>query len=132
MNYGFVTGNVKIRSIDIGACRAEVRINGQCLIELAGDVQPYVLRQTAIVGIEVAVVPLIAAIELAVAVSPAVIAAHGKHVLALPDIRRQVEAEGHYPIVREAEVMPVEPDIGTLTCTLKLHEDLTANVGLSE
>ena len=61
--------------------------------------QPDVLGQTAVVGIEVVIVPLVTAVQHPIAVFPVVITAYGYHVLAFFDIRSQVEAKGHHAIV---------------------------------
>ena len=58
-----------------------------------------ILGQTAIVRVKVLVVPLVAAVARAVAVSPRIVAAHSYHVLTFTNVRRQVEAEGHHAIV---------------------------------
>ena len=62
--------DVEVGGIDICARGAEVGIERQCLVELVGDVQIDVLRYASIVGVEVAVVPLVAAVQRAVAVCP--------------------------------------------------------------
>ena len=62
--------NIEIGGIDVDARGAEVRIERQRLVELASNVQVDILRQSAIVGIKVLVVPLVAAVQHAVAVSP--------------------------------------------------------------
>ena len=70
MDDGLVVLDVYVGGIDIRPCRSKVRVKGQCLVELVGDVKPHVLGQSAVVGVEVAVVPLVAAVERAVAVFP--------------------------------------------------------------
>ena len=122
--------NIEIGGIDVDARGAEVRIERQCLVELASNVQVDILRQSAIVGIEVFVVPLVAAVQHAVAVSPRVVAAHRQHVFTFTNIGRQVKAEGHHAIIRESHLLTVEPDIGTLTGTLELDEHLPRHVSL--
>ena len=54
-----------------------------------------IFGDAAVVGVEVAVVPLIAAVVDARTVLPAVVAAHGDDVLAFFYIRCKVEATGH-------------------------------------
>ena len=120
-----VPGNVEAGGVDVCSRRAEVGVEGQRLVELVGNVQIDILGQSAVVGVEVSVVPLVAAVEHSVAVLPRVVAAHGQHVLALNNKRCEVEAEGHHAVVRESHLLAVEPHVGTLTRTLKLDEHLS-------
>ena len=122
MNHGLMSCHVYIRSVDVGTRGAEVRIKRQCLIEFIRDVQPHVLWQTAVVGIEVIIVPLVAAIQHPIAVLPIVIASHGNHVLAFLDIRCDIKSESHHAIVREAHFLTVHPYVSSLTRTLELNE----------
>ena len=62
MNGGLASRNVEVRGIDIGTRGAEVRVEGQRLIDLVRDMKVDVLGYAAVVGIEVAVVPLVAAV----------------------------------------------------------------------
>ena len=117
--------DIEVGGIDIGASSAKVGIEGQGLIELTRHMEPYILRQAAVVGIEVAVVPLVATVEHTVAVGPAVVAAHGQHILTLLDVRCQVEAEGHHAIVAETHLLAVQPHVSALPCSLELNEDLS-------
>ena len=122
MYRGAVVGNIVVRGIDIGARRAKVGIEGQRLIEPVGDVEIRILRDASIVGVEVAVVPLVAAVVAARTVRPAVVAPHGQHVVARLDVGRQVEAAGHDAILAHAQVVAVEVEVGTLTDSLELDE----------
>ena len=70
MNDCLMARDIEVGGIDIGASSAKVGIEGQGLIELTRHMEPYILRQAAVVGIEVAVVPLVAAVEHTVAVGP--------------------------------------------------------------
>ena len=122
MNHSLMSCHIYIRSVDVGSRGAEVRIKWQCLVEFARDMQPHVFGQTAVVGIEVIVVPLITTVQHPIAVLPIVVATHGYHVLAFLDIRCDVEAKGHHAIIREAHFLSVHPYVGTLTGTLELNE----------
>ena len=123
--YGGLAGrDVEVGGIDIRARSTKVAVERQRLIELVRDVQEHVLRQTAVVGVEVLVVPLVAAVQRAIAILPRVVAAHGDGVLACLHKRCQVEAEGHHAVVTEAHFLAVHPHVGTLTGTLELDEDL--------
>ena len=117
-------GNVEVSGVDVCSGRAQIRVERQRLVELVGGMQSHVLRQTAVVGVEVAVVPLVSAVVLSRAVGPAVVAAHGQHVVALDEIGCQVESEGHHAILAVAQQMAVQVDIGPLPCPLELDEVL--------
>ena len=125
MNNSLVPGDVKVGGIDIGAGGAQVRIEWQRLVEFVGQMQIHILRQTAIVGIEVLVVPLIAAVERTVTILPRVVATHGNYVFTYYNIRCKVKAESHHAIVAETDMMAVQPHIGTLSGTLELDKHLS-------
>ena len=85
--------------------------------------EPHVFGKSTIVGVEVAVIPLVAAVERAVAVCPAVVATHSQYVTPHLDVGSHVEAESHYAVVIEAHFLAIQPHVGTLTGTLKLYEE---------
>ena len=124
MDGGLMAGNVEVGGIDVGARRAEVGVERQRLIDLVRKVQVDVLGNAAIVGIEIAVVPLVAAVVNPRAIRPAVVTAHGQHVLALMDVGGKVEAAGHDTILREAQAVTIQPEVGTLAHALELYEHL--------
>ena len=132
MDHGFTAGDVEVGGVNISSCGAEVAIERQSLVKFAGEVQVDVLWQSAVVGIEVAVVPLVSAVEHSVAVGPTVVAAHRDDVVALLDIRSEVEAEGHHAVVGEAHLLAVEPYVGSLSCPFKLDEHLALHLFLRE
>ena len=70
MHHGLAVRDVKIRGIDVGARGSQIAIKRQRLVEFARDVQIHILGNAAIVGVEVAVVPLIAALKLPRTVGP--------------------------------------------------------------
>ena len=119
-----MVGDVVVCSIDVGTRCAQVRIQGQGLIQLPRHVQIHVLRNATIVGVKVTVVPLVAAVVLARTVVPAVVATHGQHILALLDKWRQVEATGHHAVLAHAEALTVQVEVCPLTDTLELDEYL--------
>ena len=125
MYRGLATRNVEIGGIDIRTRRTQIGIEGQRLVQLIGDVQEHILGNTAIVGIEVAVVPLIAAVMLPRAVLPAVVAAHRQHVLPIYYIRCQVEARCHHSVLAVTQIVTVQVENSPLAHTLKLDENLT-------
>ena len=122
VDHGLAAGYVEVRRIDICARCPKIRIQGKRLIELIRHVQPYVLGDAAIVGIEVAIVPLVSAVVLARSISPAVVTTNSQHILTYYYIRCQVEATSHHSILAVAEVMSVQIEVCPLTYTLKLDE----------
>ncbi len=52
-------GETATLGIDVDTRRLHVAVEGQCLIEFVRHVQPHVFGQSAVVGIEVAVAPLV-------------------------------------------------------------------------
>ena len=87
--------------------------------------QPNILGNAAVVGIEITVVPLVAALVLARTVGPRIVAANGYRVLSFYNIRCKVEAAGHHAVLAIAQVMAVDIEIGTLADALELHENLS-------
>jgi len=85
--------------------------------------QENILRNAAIVGIEVTVVPLIAAVVLPGAVLPAVVTTDSQHIMTFFNIGGQVEATGHHAILADAQMLAVQIEIGTLTDTFEFHKD---------
>ena len=133
MDHRFPACNVEIGSIDIGTGSAEVGIQGKCLIQFVGYMQIYILGYSAVVGVEVPVVPLVTAVMFTRTVCPAVVTAYRYHVLTFIYIRCKVEAAGHHAVLAVSEVLTVEIEVGALTNPLKLDEYfLVGNVGQLE
>ena len=122
MHHGLVILNIEIRRIDISTSSAEIAIERQRLVEFTRHMQPHILRDAAIVGIEVTVVPLVATLILARLIGPTIVATHGQHVLTFFDIRSQVEATGHHHVLAVAQVLTVEIEVCPLPDALKLDE----------
>ena len=64
MYHSLAGSNVEVSGIDIGSRRTEAGVEGQRLVEPVGQMQEDVLGNAAVVGVEVAVVPLVAAVVL--------------------------------------------------------------------
>ena len=85
------------------------------------------LRQSAIIGIEVLVIPLVRAMirMLLLVVVPVVVGKHFDAVLTLIiHIRGKVETERHDSVLAHAKTMAVEPHGSTMTRSLKLDKHL--------
>ena len=116
--------NIIVAAIDIGTRGLEIIVERKGLVELIGDVEEHVLRNTAIVGIEVLVVPLEALTAGAFTIAPGVIHAYGDDVLALYNIRCKVETACHYTILGISHFLAIEPDVGTEAHAFELNEIL--------
>lgn len=91
--------DVEVARVNKDAGGAQVRKQGQRLVQRIGDVQAHVLGQAAVVGIEVAIGPLIALAGGLFTVVPAVFGTHRHHVLARDQRGADVEAEGRHPVL---------------------------------
>ena len=116
--------NIIVAAIDIGTRGLEIIVEWKGLIKLVGDVEEHILRNTAIVGIEVLVVPLEALTAGAFTIAPGVIYTYGDDVLTLFNIRCQVETACHHTILGISHFLAVEPDVGTEAHALELDEIL--------
>ena len=125
MHHGCPCRNIEIGGINVGSGGSKITVERQGLVEFSGDMQPDILGNAAVVGIEIAVVPLVAALVLSRTVGPRIVAANGHRVLSFYYIRCKVEAAGHHAVLAIAQVMTVDIEIGSLTYTLELHEDLS-------
>ena len=116
--------NIIVGTIDVGTRGLEIIVKRKGLIELDGDVEEHILRNTAIVGIEVLVVPLVALAGGAFTIAPGVIHAYCDDVFALYNIRCKVETACHHTILGIAYFLAIEPDVGTEAHALELDEIL--------
>ena len=125
MDDGLAALYLYVLGIDVDTRRLHVAVEGQCLIEFVRHVQPHVFGQSAVVGIEVAVAPLVFGVGGPFAVVPVVVGAHGHHVVAaIIYIRCQVESHGHGAVFVQAQVVAVQVEVGSLAYTLKFHKHL--------
>ena len=83
-----------------------------------------VFGYSAVVGVEVAVVPLILAVVPSRPVAPVVVASHRNHVLTFFNIWSKVESASHHAVLAEAKRLSVEVEVGTLPHAFKLHKHL--------
>ena len=124
VHHGLPAGDVVVGGVDISACGAEGAVERQGLIEQACNVQVEVLGQSAVVGIEIAVVPLVGTVVLPGAVAPVVVAAHSQHIVAFFYKGSEVETAGHHSVLGIAHRVTVEIHLGTLTGTLHFEKHL--------
>ena len=92
------------------------------MIYIIGNVQKYIFGDTAIVSIEIAVVPLKFGVGSLFSVHPVVIGANGNYVFTLLHIWSQVESHCHYAIFVSAQIMTVEIEVSTLTYSFELDK----------
>ena len=119
---GFTRRDVEILAVDIGSRCSEVGIERQRLIYVVADVEPHVFVQAAVVGVEVAVAPLIARSGRRFLCFPGVVADNLDGVFAGLKAVGDVEAESHDAVVAVAERTAVEQHFGSLARALKLDE----------
>ena len=86
--------------------------------------QEDILGNSSIVGIEVAVVPLVSAVMLSRAVLPVIVATDSQHIAAFFQIRCQVKATSHHAILAIAQMLSVQIEVSTLAHTFELHKNL--------
>ena len=116
--------NIIISTINIGTCCLEIVVEWQGLVELVGDVEEHVLRDAAVVGVEVLVVPLVALSRGSFVIIPGIVNTYGDNVPPLNNIRCKVEAARHHAVLGESHLLTVEPDVGAEAHALKLDEIL--------
>ena len=119
-----LTCNIIVTAIDIDTCGLEIIVERKSLVEFVGDVEEHILRNTAIVGIEVFVVPLIALACGSFTIAPGVIHTYGDDVLTFYNIRCQIESACHHTILGISHFLAIEPDVGTEAHALELDEIL--------
>ncbi len=118
--------DISFLEINISTGGLQVGIEGEGLIDFVGYIKPHVLRYSAIVRIEVLVVPLINAVARFLMIGPTVVGPHFQQVLSFLDIRCEVESESHDAILAHADELSVEIDFSCLAHTFKLDEDFLA------
>ena len=116
--------NIIVAAIDIDTCGLEIIVERKSLVELVGDVEEHILWNTAIVGIEVLVVPLETLTAGALTIVPGVIHTYGYDVFTFYNIRCQVESACHHTILGISHFLAIEPDVGTIAHALELDEIL--------
>ena len=91
--------DVEVRAIDISSSSSEVAVQRQSLIYGTRYMQPHILWYTTIVGIEVLIVPLIAAIGSTLSICPTVVYTNSHHIFTFYYIRCKVVAACHNTIL---------------------------------
>ena len=89
-------GDVETVGPDILAGGAERRIERQRLIDRAGQVEPDILGNAAIIDVEIVIVPLEAAAGGAFLIFPVIVDAHGDDIVAGFERSRNIGAKGHH------------------------------------
>ncbi len=85
-------------------------------------VQPYILVQAAVVGVEVTAVPLQLAVGISLTVIPGVVGFHLNAVLARLQLVSDVKAESHDTVLAVAHILAVYLHVGSQTTALKLND----------
>jgi len=118
--------HVQVLGVHVHTQGPQVRVQGQGLVEPVRHVEPDVLVDAPVVGVEVPVRPLIPLVRGLLAVVPGVVDPDCQDVLLGPgpDRVRDVEAEGHDPVLMASQVAAVEVELARLAHALELQEDL--------
>ena len=88
--------------------------------------QPDVLRETAVVGVEVAVAPLVFHPCRPLGVVPVIVHAYGDDIAAGLEVRGDVEAERHHAVLVLADEFAVNIEVNALARSLEFDEHLLA------
>ena len=112
-----------IGRIHIYTCSLKVGVERKGLIYRTCDVQPYVLGQSAVVGVEVFVAPLVFDSGGPLCKVPVVVHPYGNHILTLTDIRGKVETEGHDTVLVTSHLGPVHVQVHSLAGSFELDEN---------
>ena len=121
---GLSSLDVEVSGIDVCARCPKVGVEWESLVEFVCNMQKDILRNASVVGVEVAVVPLVTAVVLARTIGPRVVASYGQHVVAFFDVRSQVKSTSHHAILAHAQMMPVEVEVCPLPHAFELDENL--------
>ena len=123
-----LSGNIEVGGmhVDPGAFQAVVKRQG--LINFAGDVQPDMPVDAAVVGIEVVGVPFKRGAAGTLLVIGAIIHLDCQHVLFAPEMNRagDVQSEGSHPVFVKPGWFAVQKNVAGLSHTFKFEEDLVA------
>jgi hypothetical protein len=107
---------------DILANSAKAGGERQRLVDRAGQVQPDILGDPAIIDVEIVVVPLEAAAGRALLVLPVIVDADRDEVLAGPERRGDIGTERHRAVLGERYRLAIDPDLRRLTHAFELEE----------
>ena len=117
----------KMRRININARRLEILVKRQRLIDLAGQMQPGVVVQPAVIGIEVAPHPFVAHAGRLLPVTVAVVHFDRDEIVAVKIHQvGQVQAAGGDAVLEFAGGFSVDPKAAGLFHPFKLQEDFPA------
>ena len=94
--------DVEVGGVDVYTGCFQVAVQRQSLIYLVRHIQKYVLGNTAIVGVEITVVPLIFGISAFFTVEPVVINTYSQHIISFFHIGSKVESYGHDPVFMQS------------------------------
>ena len=118
---------IEVAGPHIHPCGPKLRVERQCLVELARHMQPHALADATVVGIEIRVVPVIRGASRLLLVVPVVVRSHRQHVFSWSRLHGigDVEAERHHAVFVSSDKFAVQVNFACLTNALKLQEDLS-------
>ena len=88
--------------------------------------EPDIFRDSAVIGIEVPVGPLIFGIGRSFVIVPVIVDAHGEDVFTVDEVGRQVESYGHDAVFMQTERVAVQIEVAALADTFEFDENLAA------
>ena len=123
-----LSGDVEVRAMHVDARSLQAVVQRQRLVDLAGDVQPHVPVDPAMVRVEVVGVPLEPCAGGPLAVGGPVVHLHGQYVLRVSEMDGvgDVQAVGGHAVLIESDLLAVEEDLAGLPHPLEFEEDLLA------
>ena len=127
-------GHGNIGGIDVDAGGLEIFVEREGLIDLAGEVQPDVVVQAPVIGVEGAPHPFVAGAGGFFHVVVAVVHFYGDHVIGVAEVHEvgQVEAAGGDAVFEAADELAVYPEAAGLFESFKFEEHLFALGGGGE
>ena len=125
---GRLLRDVEVGGMHVNAAGLEAVIERQCLVDLAGDVQPNMPVDAAMVGIEIVRVPFKRSSGSAFLVVRAVVHLHRQHVLLGPEVHRigDVDAVGGNSVLIQSDRFPIEENVAGLAHAFEFEKDFAA------
>ena len=123
-------GKIEVAGMHVNARGLQPVVERQRLVNLAGDVQPDVPVDAAMIGIEIVGVPLKPGSGGAFHVVRPVVHLHSQHVLLRPAMHRirNIDSVGSNSVFIQADLFPIQEDVARLPHALKFEEDFAPEI----
>ena len=121
-------GDVEVGGMHVNAAGLETVIERQCLVNLAGDVQPDMPVDAAMVRIEIVRIPFKRSSGSALLVVRAVVYLDRQHVLLRSELHRiaDVDAVGGDSVLIQPDRFPIEENVAGLAHAFEFEKDFAA------